>query len=277
MTMHTRGTSNQAPRWDNELIIRYMKDRLQQEDGSTCAYEEEVVAPTKPTVIGPRPPQETDIHILLSNLFHKFDLEEAETQKAYTMLRDLTSEDEDEASQHPEYKILRSLPGYAVGDQLRKEDKVLCYCKDATSFAMDKLKPNDCAFVKRSDGSYSYALYEGRAKRDPSSLSFQIDNEGRFKRVSMSKFCKLVKVPVLLGQTSTAAPATAHNAGTNLHHLGRRASTGQAVATSASPQVSNHTRHLHQRRRASTNASRRSHSCRVLDNRLHSSMISYQP
>ena len=251
-TMKDKHLNDQTSRWDNELIISYMKEKL--EDSDACSrgtdppkpftmtneegYNEVGVSDAcsrgtdppkpftrtneegynevsvKPSVLDSNA-KETDRHVARAarlrrnssvqtmTSFLTIDTQDTpEFQKTYSILQPTP----DISASKPEYKILRSLPGYNIGDPLRKEDLILCYSKEATSFAMNRIRPGDCVFILRSDGSFTYALYEGHAKRDTSSLSFQVDN-GHFKRVSTSKFCKLVKVPVLLGTTATAAKA----------------------------------------------------------------------
>mmetsp|Transcript_13724 Transcript_13724/g.24878 ORF Transcript_13724/g.24878 Transcript_13724/m.24878 type:complete len:410 (+) Transcript_13724:105-1334(+) len=101
----------------------------------------------------------------------------------------------------PTFTLLHSLPGYTIGDTLRSEDKILCYSKDdATStstFAiMNNLRPNDCAFVLRSDGSFTYSIFDGHAYGD-ASMSFRVDERGNFKVIPVSHVASMVKVPTL--------------------------------------------------------------------------------
>ena len=111
---------------------------------------------------------------------------------------DETSTSRQQQDHFQEYKILRSLPTYNVGDQLRDDDSNL-FSKEATAYAKSKLRPNDCAFILRSDGNFSYAIYEGYAKegRDKSAMSFMVDVRGHFKILSVRNFLTLVKIPVL--------------------------------------------------------------------------------
>jgi len=101
----------------------------------------------------------------------------------------------------PTFTLLRSLPGYTIGDTLRNEDKILCYFKDdATSTStfdiMNNLRPNDCAFVLRSDGSFTYSIFDGHAYGD-ASMSFRVNERGNFKVIPVSHFASMVKVPTL--------------------------------------------------------------------------------
>lgn len=178
------------------MSIDYMKDQLDQEDG----YEKVATNTVKVKPQQPGEPYFMDNNIAIIK-------DPPGAQRAYEILRNPPEYDEaasPSSSSHPQrwpYKIIRSLPGYTIGDVLRAEEKILCYSKDATLFAMNKLRANDCAFLRRSDGSFTYSLYEGRVKGDDSSLSFRID-EGHIKRIPISKFCTLVKVPVLLGRVA---------------------------------------------------------------------------
>jgi hypothetical protein len=50
-----------------------------------------------------------------------------------------------------------TLPGYAIGDVGRDEDMIID-SKKATAAAVAKIRANDAAFVRRSDGSWTYAM-----------------------------------------------------------------------------------------------------------------------
>ena len=248
-TMKDKHLNDQTSRWDNELIISYMKEKL--EDSDDCSKGTDPPKPftrtdeegynelgVKPSVLESHA-KETGGHVARAarglrrnssvqtmTSFLTIDTQDTpDFQKAYSILQPTL----DISASKPEYKILRSLPGYNIGDPLRKEDLILCYSKEATSFAMNRIRPGDCVFILRSDGSFTYALYEGHAKRDTSSLSFQVDN-GHFKRVSTSKFCKLVKVPVLLGtkrrqrraSTTEMHPIARRNESWRSHQVGKR-------------------------------------------------------
>merc|ERR1719253_173423 len=81
--------------------------------------------------------------------------------------------------------------------ELEIECAILCHSKEATAFAMKKLRPNDCAFVLRSDGSFTYALYQGHVEGNSSMVSFQVSDRGRWKLLPTKTFCDMVKVPTL--------------------------------------------------------------------------------
>ena len=62
---------------------------------------------------------------------------------------------------------------------------------------MDKLRFGSYVFVKRSYGSFTYALYDGLVKRDPSLMSFRVNDRGDFKRLRANKVATTVMVPVI--------------------------------------------------------------------------------
>jgi len=130
-----------------------------------------------------------------------------------------------------QFKVLRTLPDYTVGSPLRPQDMIICHSKEATAFAMNKLRPNDCAFILRSDGSFSYALYEGYANGDPDALSFQVDERGHFKVLPRKQFLTRVKVPVipvaLIGKVPALDKYLVEVAGNGMAVMGDGAPTGQ--------------------------------------------------
>lgn len=116
------------------------------------------------------------------------------------------------ASSSP-YRNLRSLPGYSLGDPLRPDDAaLLCDSEEATVAVVNRLRPTDCAFVLRSDGAFTYALYEGPwsedegrgASREPceaAALLFRLSDDGNFKVVVRDELLGgRIKIPVLPGQ-----------------------------------------------------------------------------
>lgn len=95
------------------------------------------------------------------------------------------------------YKILRHVPGYFVGDPLRKADRILCLDLDLTAYALEKLRPGDAAFVGRSNGSFTYSVYHGLSKTNENELWFRVDDRGCFKTIQRNHFLIKVKVPAL--------------------------------------------------------------------------------
>jgi len=98
------------------------------------------------------------------------------------------------------YTILKSLSGYKLGEPLRNEDSILCSCTESTLAAVRKIKPNDCGFILRSDGTYKYSLFDGF--KDDGSLQFQVD-QGKYKVVPVTNIAEFVKIPML--QVSSSA------------------------------------------------------------------------
>ena len=121
----------------------------------------------------------------------------------------------------PRYLRRSSLSGYAPGDALERADEALLlpYLDDGPRTVdemrasvhaglIDALEPRDCAFVLRSDGSYTYALFEGRlplpsnddddANNEGGALSFIVDERGCFKIISRGSCTKRrVRLPII--------------------------------------------------------------------------------
>lgn len=74
---------------------------------------------------------------------------------------------------------------------------ILCHSHEGTAFAKNKLRVNDCAFILRSGGLFTYAKYEGHPENDPTLLSFQVSTGGHFKVIPAKQFLSRVKIPVL--------------------------------------------------------------------------------
>ena len=91
------------------------------------------------------------------------------------------------------YTILKSLNGYALGDGLRNEDSILCSC-ETTLAAVQKIQPNDCGFILRSDGIYKYALFDGY--KEDGALQYQVE-KGKYKVVPVAYIAEFIKIPML--------------------------------------------------------------------------------
>ena len=116
------------------------------------------------------------------------------------------------------FTTLRSLPGYNVGDPLRRADEVL-FTEEATASAMTTLRPDDCVFISRSNGSFTYALYGGPSERDPTAMSFQVSESGHFKIVySVQEFLNHVRVPAFSLPGAPAPVGTHLRRSHNLKH-----------------------------------------------------------
>ena len=89
--------------------------------------------------------------------------------------------------------VVHSLPGYSVGDVLRAEDvdRLVDPNKEHV------FHKNHCAFVRRSDGAYTYAVC-GKTSGDGRRVTFVVDTSGNVKKISSSKCRGLVKLPILV-------------------------------------------------------------------------------
>ncbi len=71
----------------------------------------------------------------------------------------------------------RALPGYALGERLRGEDAAAAASPALFEGASaSDLRLGDRVFLRRSDGSHTYALFEGRAGAGPQA---QAAHDGR--------------------------------------------------------------------------------------------------
>jgi hypothetical protein len=73
-----------------------------------------------------------------------------------------------------------TLPGYAIGDVGRDED-IIIDSKKATAAAVAKIRANDAAFVRRSDGSWTYAIVKDRSFGSIPSIRFKVNARGSTK------------------------------------------------------------------------------------------------
>lgn len=106
------------------------------------------------------------------------------------------------AGSSPRFEILKSLPGYSLGDTLRDGDAALCQHREATKLAWKECSEGQYVFIKRSGGALTYARCEGYDADEPTSLSFAVDNKGHFKVVGESRWSKLIRVPAIENDTS---------------------------------------------------------------------------
>ena len=97
------------------------------------------------------------------------------------------------------FTILKSLSGYKLGEPLRNEDLILCSC-ESTLAAVKKIRPNDCGFILRSDGTYKYSLFDGW--KTDGGLQFEVE-QGKYKVVPVANIAEFVKIPML--QVSSSA------------------------------------------------------------------------
>lgn len=97
--------------------------------------------------------------------------------------------------------VSHSLPGYSVGDVLRAED--LDNLVDPNEQYV--FKKNQCAFVRRSDGAYTYAVC--RKTSGDGRVTFVVSTSGNVKKISSSKCRGLVKLPISAAQTKQKTSA----------------------------------------------------------------------
>jgi len=99
------------------------------------------------------------------------------------------------------------LSGYNVGDTNRKkEDMISNLTKEQTVEGVSKLHVDDCAWIRRSDGSWSYAIVKLRSDGDgyyggdenkgvPSSITFTVNVRGSTKTTDMRPWGGHVRLP----------------------------------------------------------------------------------
>lgn len=80
------------------------------------------------------------------------------------------------------------LPGFSVGDppSVGGSDMILT-SREETVLAVSELREGDAAFLKRSDGSWSYAILISRPDGDDPEIKFQINERGSTKSIKISQ------------------------------------------------------------------------------------------
>ena len=87
------------------------------------------------------------------------------------------------------------IPGYSLGSMAQKRD-IADVSSEATVVAVHKLRVGDCAFVCRSDGTWSYALVKSRSDADnDEAITFQVDTQGSIKICKILQFASHVRLP----------------------------------------------------------------------------------
>jgi len=81
---------------------------------------------------------------------------------------------------------------YSVGDKGRQEDMVI-ESKRATSAAVATIRVNDAAFVRRSDGTWTYAVVKDRTDGDNPTIRFKVNARGSTKAFPMSQWGTYVR------------------------------------------------------------------------------------
>lgn len=96
---------------------------------------------------------------------------------------------------------VHTLPGYSVGDVLRAED--LDNLVDPNE--QHVFEKNHCAFVRRSDGAFTYAVCKKNI--GDGRVTFVVSTSGNVKKISSSKCRGLVKLPISVAQSKQKKPA----------------------------------------------------------------------
>ena len=96
---------------------------------------------------------------------------------------------------------------YRLGDALRSPADALAHPNEAQAFhAASALEDFDFAFVKRSDGSFSYAILayrstemirRGSGQAMVECLNFVMSDEGATKKVAQGNWSKYVRLPAM--------------------------------------------------------------------------------
>ncbi|KAL7470330.1 hypothetical protein ACHAXS_010562 [Conticribra weissflogii] len=81
---------------------------------------------------------------------------------------------------------------YSVGDKGRQED-MLIESKRATSAAVATIRVNDAAFVRRSDGTWTYAVVKDRTDGDNPTIRFKVNARGSTKAFPISQWGTYVR------------------------------------------------------------------------------------
>jgi len=86
------------------------------------------------------------------------------------------------------------LPDYSIGDMGCKVDMMDLTREEATK-AVSLLHINDCAFIHRSDGTWSYATVKSRAVGQFPSITFQVTSQGSIKVIASKQWGGHVRPP----------------------------------------------------------------------------------
>lgn len=84
------------------------------------------------------------------------------------------------------------LSSYSVGDKGREEDMVIAPKKD-TAAAVALLRVSDGAFVRRSDGNWTYAVVKDRTDGPDASIKFRVNARGSTKSFPMSQWGSYIR------------------------------------------------------------------------------------
>lgn len=84
------------------------------------------------------------------------------------------------------------LPMYCIGDRGKEEDMIVD-SKKATAAAVAEIRANDGAFVRRSDGNWTYAIAKDRTHGDNPTIRFKVNVRGSTKAFPTSQWGTYVR------------------------------------------------------------------------------------
>jgi len=97
------------------------------------------------------------------------------------------------------------LSGYSIGDKGSDGDMMID-SKKATAAAVGEIRANDAAFVRRSDGTWTYAIVKDRSHGASPSIRFKVNARGSTKEFPMSQWGTYVRP---IGKRCYSPPANA--------------------------------------------------------------------
>lgn len=101
------------------------------------------------------------------------------------------------------------LPNYSTGDSMCRKEDMMSLSREEAVDAVSKLHVTDCAFILRSNGTWSYAILKARSDGDDLSLTFEVNSKGSTKKIAMHQWGGRVRPPSkpdILPQYSVGEP-----------------------------------------------------------------------
>jgi len=95
---------------------------------------------------------------------------------------------------HREEYTPDTLPNYSIGDKGRSEDMIITSKKE-TAASMAQIRRNDAAWVRRSDGGWTYAIVKDRTyeENDGGTIRFKVNVRGSTKAFPTSQWGTYVR------------------------------------------------------------------------------------
>ena len=100
--------------------------------------------------------------------------------------------DEEIQTKLAETYIPDTLPHYSIGDR-GNEDDMIIDSKKATAALVAEIRANDAAFVRRSDGSWTYAVVKDRTYGETETIRFKVNVRGSTKAFPTSQWGTYVR------------------------------------------------------------------------------------